>query len=143
MREGRWLYPVVEALHILGFVVLVGAAAMFDLRLLGFSRRRIHVRDMARHALPWSIGALVVVVPTGLLLFSSDAVATLANPAFRVKMILLVLAGLNAGVYQMWLRPLAESSENASTPVRAKVSAVLSLLLWPAVIFCGRLIAYV
>ncbi|HVE66313.1 MAG TPA: hypothetical protein VNC59_07005, partial [Thermoanaerobaculia bacterium] len=68
MRESLWLYPTVETAHIVGFVVLVGAAAMFDLRLLGFSRH-LPVDGTARHLLPWSRASLLLVVPTGLLLF--------------------------------------------------------------------------
>ena len=63
LREGAWLYPAVETLHIIGFTVLVGAVAMFDLRVLGFGRQ-LPVRALARHLLPWSAGSMLLVVPT-------------------------------------------------------------------------------
>src|SRR5215207_4663936 len=66
-RESVWLYPTAEMLHIFGFVLLVGAAVMFDLRLLGLSRG-VPVSAMAAHLLPWSRAGLAVVVPTGLLM---------------------------------------------------------------------------
>jgi hypothetical protein len=69
MRHWLWLYPIVEIVHIAGFVVLVGGAAMFDLRLLGVSRR-FPVTGMARHLLPWARASLVLVVPTGLMMFA-------------------------------------------------------------------------
>ena len=67
MRGELWLYPAVETLHICGFVTLVGAAIMFDMRLFGLSRG-LSVRGLAWHLLPWSVAALLVIVPTGLLM---------------------------------------------------------------------------
>ena len=72
MRESLWLFPAVETAHIIGFSVLVGTVVAFDLRVLGLSKS-ISVRVLARHLLPWSVGALVVIVPTGLLLFLAQA----------------------------------------------------------------------
>ena len=142
IRESLWLYPTVETAHIVGFVILVGAAAMFDLRLLGFSRH-LPVDAAARHLLPWSRASLLLVVPTGLLLFMTDATATWAKPAFRLKMILLACAGANAWLFHRFtFRTVAAWNLDRPTPARAKGAAVASLLLWTGVISCGRLIAY-
>ena len=84
MRQSLWLYPVVEILHILGFVVLVGSAAMFDLRLLGLSRQ-LPVTGMERHLLPWARAAVLVIVPTGALMFVAHATEFAGNPAFRLE----------------------------------------------------------
>src|SRR5687768_6511463 len=78
MRGDLWLYPIVEIFHISGFVILVGAVAMFDLRLLGVSSG-LSVRKLARHLLPWSLAALLVIVPTGLSMFSAHAVEFAEN----------------------------------------------------------------
>src|SRR5262245_63698363 len=72
MRQELWLYPSVEIVHILGFVTLVGSIAVLDLRLLGISRA-LPVRNLARHVLPWSLGALLLIGPTGLLMFMAPA----------------------------------------------------------------------
>src|SRR5215210_5896335 len=95
MRGDMWLYPIVEIFHIAGFIVLVGAVVMFDLRVLGFSRG-ISIRALARHLLPWSAGALIVIVPTGLMMFSAHAGEFVDNPAFLLKLTLIVLALTNA-----------------------------------------------
>ena len=95
MRDSIWLYPVVETIHIFGFAILVGAVVMFDLRVLGISKR-ISVRLLARHLLPWSLAALLLIVPTGTLMFSSEAIELAGNPAFLIKMTLLSLALANA-----------------------------------------------
>ena len=142
MRHWLWLYPIVEILHILGFVLLVGAAVMFDLRLLGISRR-IPVSDLARHLLPWSRIGLLLVVPTGLAMFSAHATEWIANPAFWVKLSLIVLAGLNAWTFHRGVfRSVAAWDRNAPAPGAARASALLSLLLWIGVVSCGRLLAY-
>ncbi|HWR77854.1 MAG TPA: DUF6644 family protein [Thiobacillus sp.] len=142
MREWLWLYPAVEIAHITGIVLLVGAAAMFDLRLLGVSRA-LPVNQLARHLLPWSAAGLALVAGTGLMMFSAHATEFWINPAFLVKMTLIVLAGLNAlafhaGVY----RTVSGWNTGARAPATAKAAALASLLLWVGVIACGRLLAY-
>ncbi len=143
MRESVWLYPAVETAHILGFIVLVGAVAMFDLRVLGISKR-IPVRLLARHLLPWSLASLAVILPAGFSMFLADAVALVANRAFVLKMLLLVCAGANAVAFH--LGPFRNADlwdSNVPAPRSARVHAVVSLLLWGSIVTCGRGIAYV
>ncbi|MEW6760818.1 MAG: hypothetical protein AB1437_08325 [Pseudomonadota bacterium] len=140
MREHPWLYPAVETLHIVGFALLVGAVAMFDLRVLGFGRQ-LPVRALARHLLPWSAGSMLLVLPTGLLLFIADPAALLANPVFLLKLALIVLAGVNAIAFHAGPYRGADAWD-ARAPGRAVLHALLSLGLWIAVIASGRLLAY-
>ena len=141
IRQSVWLYPALEIMHITGIVLLVGPAFLFDLRLLGFSKH-LSVSDLARHLLPWSRRALVLVVPSGILLFITNA-ATLGNdPVFWLKMVLLITAGLNALVFHRFtFRPHAWS-ENTTLPKGAKAAAIISIVVWLAIIACGRLLAY-
>lgn len=143
MRKWLWLYPAVEITHIVGFVTLVGSVAMLDLRLLGLSRT-ISVAALSRHTRPWTLGALLLVVPSGLMMFTAHASDFVSNGAFLTKMTLLIAAGANA----LWFRVgLYQSVENWDTGIRAplavRLTAGLSLLLWVGVISCGRLLAYV
>lgn len=140
MRGNAWLYPAVETVHILGFVLLVGAVAMFDLRVLGFGRA-LPVRALAHHLLPWSAGSVLVVVPSGLLMLSAQAGEMLGNPVFLLKLALVAAAGLNALAFH--LSPWWRGGAAGAVPRRARVQALLSLLLWMAVIACGRMLAYV
>ena len=143
MRSELWLYPAVEILHICGFVILAGAAIMFDLRLCGLSRG-LSVRGMAWHLLPWSVAALLVVVPTGLLMFSAHAGEFVDNRAFLLKLMLLMLAATNAAAFHAGVfRSVASWDVAAAVPFGARLHAVASLALWVAIIACGRLIAYV
>jgi hypothetical protein len=142
MRQSLWLYPIVEILHIIGFVVLVGSAVMFDVRLLGLSRQ-LPVTGMERHLLPWARASLLLVVPTGGLMFVAHATEFAGNPAFRLKLLFLVLAGINASIFH--LRPFREVAgwdRGTSAPWMARLAACLSLALWTGVIACGRLLAY-
>jgi uncharacterized protein DUF6644 len=142
MREWGWLYPIVEIVHIVGFVVLVGAAAMFDLRLLGVSRP-LPVAAMARHLLPWARMSLVLVVPSGLMMFAAHATELAENPAFRLKLVLITAAFLNAAVFHKGIfTSVGTWNQDAKTPTAAKLAAVFSLILWTGVITCGRLLAY-
>jgi hypothetical protein len=143
LREHPWLYPGVEVGHILGFVVLVGAAAMFDLRLLGLSRS-ISVGALAHHLLPWARAGLALAAPTGVLLFITDATTLATNPAFQLKLVLIVLAILNTVVFHRWTaRSMAAWDVARPTPLGAKLAAIVSLVLWAGVVAGGRLIAYV
>lgn len=143
MRDSAWLYPVVETVHITGFIILVGAVIMFDLRVLGLSRQ-VPVRLLAAHLLPWGAAALVLIVPAGLLMFSSDAGNLIGNRAFVLKMLLLLLAGTNAAAFHMGSFRTAERwDQGVTAPASARLHAAASLVLWIGIISCGRMIAYV
>jgi hypothetical protein len=136
------LYAAVETAHTLGFVVLVGAVFFFDLRVLG-AARHIPVTALARLLLPWSWAALLVIVPTGLVMFAVNAEIFLASGVFRLKMALLLAAGMNAAYFLTGPYASVKSwNLDAPVPLAAKVSAVASLFLWTGVISCGRLLAY-
>ncbi|GGG03513.1 DUF6644 family protein [Pontibacter amylolyticus] len=141
IRQSTWLYPFLEILHILGIVLLVGAAFLFDLRLLGFSRN-LPVPDLAHHLLPWSRRGLYLIVPSGLLLFSTNAVALAGDPVFHTKLIVLAVGGINAGYFHWFLAPSSPDWGSGNTPRIAKGVAVCSLVVWVVVIACGRLLAY-
>jgi hypothetical protein len=143
VRESVWLYPALELAHILGFVLLVGSAVAFDLRLLGLSRG-IAVSALAGHVLPWARVGLGLAAPTGVLMFISDASLTAANPAFRVKLLLVAAGVANALVFHRWTFRSAPSwDRHVSTPAAARIAAGVSIVSWTAAIACGRFIAYV
>jgi hypothetical protein len=143
LRGHAWLYPAVEVGHILSFVVLIGAAAMFDFRLLGLSPA-VSVSAMARHTLPWARRGLCIAVPTGVLLFITDATTIAANPAFQIKLGLIALALANAGIFHTWTsRSVVDWDLGQPTPFGAKFAGITSLALWTGVVTCGRLIAYI
>jgi hypothetical protein len=142
MRQWMWLYPVVEILHILGFIVLVGSAFMFDLRLLGLSRD-LPVAGMARHLLRWARASLLLVVPTGVMMFTAHATEFATNPAFQLKLLFITAALVNAAVFHRWpFRAVGDWDTEVAGPPAARAAGVLSLGLWTGVVACGRLLAY-
>ena len=143
MRDSMWLYPAVETVHIIGFVILVGAVIMFDLRVLGISKR-VPVRMLAQHLLPWSVAALLLIVPAGFLMFSADATSLISNRAFVVKMVLLMLAATNAAAFHLGsFRSVEQWDLGVPAPRSARLHSGASLFIWLGVITCGRMIAYV
>lgn len=142
MRQWLWLYPAVEIVHILGFVLLAGSIAMFDLRLLGFSRT-LPVPALARHLLPWTLGALVLIVPSGFLMFTAHVGDFVGNPVFLLKMGLLFAAGVNAAAFHLGpYRSVERRERDRPAPAAARLHAGASLAIWTGVIACGRLLAY-
>lgn len=142
MRQWLWLYPIVEIVHIVGFVILVGAAIMFDLRLLGVSRH-LSVIDLERHHLRWARASLLLVIPSGFMMFMAHATEMAENPAFRLKLILIATAGLNATIFHKGIfKSVKTWNQEVAAPLAAKLAGAFSLILWTGVISCGRLLAY-
>ena len=142
MRGSLWLYPIVEIFHIVGFTILVGAAVMFDLRLLGWSRS-LPVLELGQHLLPWSAASLLLIVPAGLMMFSAHPHDFINNRVFLLKLTLIAFAGINALLFHVGIyRSVARWNADAPAPLPARFHALASLALWVAVICCGRLLAY-
>ncbi|HYD79137.1 MAG TPA: hypothetical protein VEC06_04960 [Paucimonas sp.] len=142
MRGNLWLYPIVEIFHIVGFVVLVGAVAMFDLRVLGFARH-LPLDGLGRHLLRWSAAGLLLIVPAGAMMFSAHPHDFANNRVFQIKLALIAAAAANAVVFHAGVyRSVARWNRDAPAPALAKGQALASLALWIAVISCGRLLAY-
>ena len=141
MREAMWAYPVAETVHIAGLALLFGSIVVVDLRLLGLGRR-LPAATLAAFAVPWSIGGFVVAAASGLLMFTAHAAEFLVQPAFLLKMGLILAAGVNAAALRAGpLQALAAAPE-ALPPARVRVAAAASVGLWLGVIACGRLLAY-
>lgn len=142
IRQSLWLYPALEIVHITGIVILVGAAFMFDLRLLGFSKN-LSISDLSRHLLPWSQRGLLLIIPSGILLFMTDSETLGRDPTFWLKMFLLLLAAFNAFAFHKWI---FKHQINSRVPGKilwsSRISALVSIIFWIAIIACGRLLAY-
>ena len=135
IRGSLWAYPALEAVHIASIATLFGSLLVLELRLFGLGAA-LAVKPLARLALSVSVFGFGAAAVSGLLLFAADAADLLLNPAFRLKMLLLMLAGTNAAVFH------AFGGLNAHG-IQARLQAGLSLLIWLAIIVCGRMIAYV
>src|SRR5687768_2751507 len=142
VRHSHLLYPVIEIIHITGFIVLVGSAFLFDLRLLGISKN-IPVTDLAKHLLPWSRRSLLLVIPSGIVLFLTQAKSLSTNYVFGIKLALILVAFSNAAYFHRYtFRSVTEWNQLEATPTGAKTAGIISLIIWTGVITCGRLLAY-
>jgi hypothetical protein len=123
--------------------LFLGTLLMVDLRMLGVTLRRIPVGQVAASLLPWTTAGFVVMVISGALLFYAIPVRSYQSLFFRIKVILLILAGLNMWRYHRGIhRSVDKWGSDAVTPKAAKVAAGISLATWACVVFAGRFIAY-
>jgi hypothetical protein len=144
VRQSLWLFPAIETVHLLGMTVLVWTVAAFDLRLLGWAFERTPVSELARRLLPWTWMGFGLQVVTGALLFSSEAAKMYVNPAFRMKMVLICLAGAQALIFQFAAgHRLAAWDERGAVPVAARIGGLISILLWIGVVAAGRWIGFI
>ena len=142
IRQSLWLYPALEIVHITGITILVGAAFMFDVRLLGYSKN-LSVSVLSLHLLPWSKRGLWLIVPSGVMLFLTNAKTLGYDPTFWLKMLLLVIAAVNVLIFHRFINGSANSDMTSGrVPVAAKISGLISIMVWIEVIACGRLLAY-
>jgi hypothetical protein len=143
IRESTYAFPVIETVHVLGITLLVGTIAIVDLRILGILFRRERVSSIVRQVLPLTWSGFVVMFVSGFLLFWSESERVYVNPVFRIKLVLLLLVGLNPLIFHSTIyRKVAAWDDALDAPRQAKVTAILSLTLWSATIVAGRMIAY-
>ncbi len=143
IAESTWMFPTLETLHVISFVVVLGTIFVMDLRMLGWTSNKFAVTATAKDTLPWTWGAFVCAAITGLLLFSSKATSYVINPFFLWKLALIALAGLNMMYFHfMTWRTVEHWDKDATMPGAAKVNAALSLIFWILVVFFGRAIGF-
>jgi hypothetical protein len=143
IREGESLFPWIECVHVLALTVVIGSIAMVDLRLMGLASRDRGVAQTTAALLPVTWTAFACAAITGGLLFASNATTYGHNIYFQVKMALMALAGVNMGVYHMFISRGPESSHTPTVPpLGARIVGALSLCLWIAIVACGRWIGF-
>ncbi|TVS08302.1 MAG: hypothetical protein EA417_23065 [Gammaproteobacteria bacterium] len=141
--ESLHMYPLIETTHVLTLMLFLGTLAIVDLRLLGVMFNRVPVSEVTARVLPFTVTGFTLMIITGLLLFYAIPVRTFESVWFRMKVILMVAAGINAWLFHRrvkrdralwdgWQRP----------PLGVRLSAGTSLGLWAGVIVTGRMIAY-
>ena len=144
VRESLWLFPVIETIHIFGIIFLVGSTSILDLRLMGLAFKQDTVSTLAKRFLPWTWAGFAIQVTTGLLLFTSEATKMYDNRAFQIKMLLVVVAGINAFVFHsVAYRSVGQWEHDPVAPFSARFAGTFSILLWFGIVAAGPWIAYV
>jgi hypothetical protein len=142
LHESQYAYAVIESIHVWALCLFVGFAVLLDLRLVGAIFRDVPVSQMARRVLPWTKLGFLIMVVSGVVLFYAIPLRTYHNVFFRIKAVLLILAGLNAFVFHHGIYAKVSHWDLDIPPRPARMAGLCSLALWAAIIFSGRLIAY-
>jgi hypothetical protein len=140
VAETLWAYPLFETLHTLGMALLIGSLGLINLRVLGYKQELPIVGTLDLLPLAW-LGFTVNLV-SGLALFTSDAVYFWSSVTFRVKLGLIVIAGINSFVLSQSVFREARAGGVAPPRAQARLVAGASLVFWVGAIVAGRLIAY-
>lgn len=144
ITESEWMFPTIETVHVLALTLVVGSIAMLDLRMLGVSNKSMGVMQLSDEVLPWTWGAFVIAAISGMLMFISAATKYYANVPFRIKIALLILAGINMAIFHFSaFRAVHKWNMSFPAPVAARVAASLSLLFWIGVVVAGRWVGFV
>jgi hypothetical protein len=138
-----WIVPAVQTVHILAITVVAASALMIDLRLIGVFSADRPLREVSARFLPLVWWPLLVLLLTGAIMITGEPARSLKNPAFQLKMALLVTALVVTALYQVLLRrdPDFGSPDSGRRAAAASI-ATLSMILWAGIIFAGRWIAY-
>jgi hypothetical protein len=143
MIGSTWTEPIIETIHVLTLTVFLGFAILLDLRLIGLGMLHRRPSQMLKQLNPWLGGSFAVMIVTGILLFVADPVVFYTSIFFKMKMIMLILAGVNVLIFNLTVRnTVGEWDEHSKPHRRARIAAIVSLILWIAIVAAGRAIAY-
>jgi hypothetical protein len=136
-------FPQVECIHVIAIAAVVGTIFLVDTRLIGLSSMNLSFLHISRRLLPWTWAGFILAVITGFLMFCSNAVAYYANGAFRLKLVLMILAAVNMLYFELvTFRTVGSWASAGKPPFAARLAGVLSMALWCGVIMTGRWIGF-
>jgi hypothetical protein len=143
LHESFYMYNWIESAHVLTLMISLGMLIVIDLRMLGVWLTEVPASKIAaRLNTPMLIGFSMMFI-TGIVLYIGIPIRTTQSLWFRIKMILLVAAAINAWLFHRHLNASVSSWDLAPVPPRrTRIAAAISLTLWAAVVTCGRFIAY-
>ena len=142
IRESDWMFPTIETVHVFALVLVVGTIMTVDLRLLGIANKDRPFSEVASEMLPWTWAAFAIAALAGMLMFSSKALTYYGNIPFRLKMICLLLAGINMVMFHWLGTRHLEAWDRGRPPRAAKLAGGASLLLWTTIVAAGRWIGF-
>jgi hypothetical protein len=143
IRDSDVLFPSIECVHVLAITLVVGSISIVDLRLLGLASTERSVAAVTADVLPFTWTAFGFAVLTGAALFASHSVGYAANVEFRMKLLLLVFAGINMLTFHgIVRRDRPRWLEARVTPGPGKLAGLISLLLWIGIVAFGRWIGF-
>ena len=143
IQATKWVVPTVQTVHILAIAVVASSALMIDLRLIGVFWANRPMNAVSSRFLPLVWWPLLILLATGVIMITAEPARSLKNPAFQLKMVLLIAALIVTGLFQfLQRRNTAFGDLHAGPRAAAATVAIVSMLLWSSIIFAGRWIAY-
>jgi hypothetical protein len=142
-RDSLYGFQILVGIHLLGIILSVGTLMWLDLRLMGLVMRSSRVSDLNRSLVPWFLTGFVFMFASGIMLFTGYAGAAYGNLFFRIKMLIIVLAGANALVFHFTTGRTMPAWDNAAQPPPAvRFAGLSSLVFWTIVVLAGRMMSY-
>ena len=142
LRSSLKAMPIVEAIHVMTAATVFGTILVVDLRLLGWPGTTRSFSKLHGELLRWTWVAFVISVITGVLLFVVNSVTYYGNTAFRLKMLALLLAGINMFIFERMTSRTVAQWDTGPTPSSARIAGALSLTIWISVLFIARWIGF-
>lgn len=137
LNNNEWSFPLFECIHIAMFAMSIGTIALVDFRMLGLTLRRQTAAELLKATSLWTLIGLIVVITTGLVIFSTDPVSYYYNPSMRYKCIALVVAIIyNYTIHRKTILVKAG-------PLVSGVVAAVSLALWISIVFAGIFYSFI
>lgn len=142
LRESVYMWAIVDGVHVIGLCVFMGMLLFWELRLFNIGVRSASVSETWNRLAPWILVGFIIMSISGMLLFVSDPVRFYGNIFFRIKVVALVLAALNALAFHYGIGRRLVNWDTQPLPSSAHIIGAVSITLWVLIVFCGRLIAY-
>ena len=143
MQISENYFPLVESIHVIGLAGVFGSIAIVDMRLLGLGNKKLPITYLSNQVLPWTWRSFFVAALTGTLMFIGNASTYYDNTPFRIKLVLLVLVGINMAIFQFGTFRNVTAWDTGKPAPGARFAGAMSLLLWTGIIVTGRWIGFV
>ena len=142
ISQSTWMFPTIETVHVMAIATVIGTIAVVDLRLLGVASKARPASALIGEFLPWTWGAFALAVVSGGLLFTSRAADYMALPAFVAKFAIMAAAAANMLLFHLTAERRIAAWDLGTPVVGARLAGGLSLLLWTAIVICGRKVGF-
>lgn len=135
-------FPILVGIHILGLIFSVGILLWVDLRMIGVCLKGFPLTKVYRALSKWFIFGFSIMILSGIVLFAGFATSAYENIFFRIKILVMILAGINAITFHVLVRKMPAHADSADPAISVRIAGLVSISLWTVVILCGRLISY-
>jgi hypothetical protein len=143
IAESSWAFPTIESIHVVAITLVVGSILVADLRLLGLAWNSRPVTEVLHDVLPVTWIAYAVALACGSLLFISQATKYIENGSFQIKMLLMLLAGVNMLAFHLIIfRDVSKWDRDIPVPMAGKFAGAVSLACWLGIVVFGRQIGW-